>query len=627
MQFLHPHIETNVYDLSDIVEIAEGGGTALFQPYFSDKGLDNKVELLTSLSDFFTKKGKPNFKKHGQAVYQVISWLQGGGRVFGMRLTAPNAYYSNSILNVKTKPIQTPSYQKDSDGKFLKDANNNRIPLLDTNGDPVLIPGVSVKLAVENIANLRNKSSFESQINGLPATDIDGFKNHRLLAFTAKGRGKYGDRYSYQLNLNITYEQDYNYRLYDFIMYEKDEFGNLQTMEQPYLVSTYPDAKNISNMLFGIKQILDGYSQVFDVIYNEDAYDLLLDDINEATKDINGDYTISDIFSVDFLFGRDKESELYEAIVIDPTGVDLSTYEGIFLAGGSDGLLDMSNSLAVRQLAMENALIDAYTGLTDVSILDKKLLPFDVTLDANFSVAVKNAMSVFTKSLRKDHIGILDTNVQMSAAATLAWRKTTFQENDRTNAIFGQFYTTYDAYTSRDITVTPTYDLAFRIPFSDARYGMHMPFVGPNRGILNNFKSLGWTPSVQEKEDLYKARVNYIEQDYKNARYMTQLTSQTKTSSLSDINNMRALFKMIRKVENIAENYYHEYPNSVTLGNMSSNINRELMEFTESGQCSSCSASVYQTAYDKDLKTVRIKLDVTFNSVIERIIFDVIVKR
>lgn len=618
LKFLHPHIETYVFDESEVVEIATGGGTNLFMPFFSSKGTDNTVMVLESLPGTLKEFGSPNMKFYGQSYYQVIQWLTGGGTVYGMRLTPSNAYFANTMLNVKTKPIQTQAYERDGDGNFLKDENSQRIPLLDNLGDPVLVPGIDVKLAVESVSQLGTKTDLKGRMESLDEMDADGYKNHYLTMFVSKGKGKYGNKLSYNLVPNSNYEEDYDFRIYTVSLFEKDDFGNVNNLEVPYLVSTYPEAKNISNVMFGIKEILSSYSGQFDVEFNDLAYDRLLEDIDNATK-VAGESVFANLRTIDFLFGYDKEGELYENIVMNPDSTAIDAFEGILFAGGSDGSLDTSIPLTSRMLTMEALLLEVYTGVKDSKLLDDQIYPLELSMDANHSVAIKNTICNFVR-MREDHMGIVDTNIQANPAAVLAWRKSQFQENDYLTAIFGMHSTTYDPYTSKDMTVTQMYDLAYRIPFSDARYGMHMPFVGPKRGILNNFKTLCWNPTTLEKEELYKARVNYIETDNVNSRYMSQLTSQKKTSALSNINNVRTLLKAKRLVKSICKEFFFEYPTPDTINTMNSSINRELYQFIDSGACSSMNCAVYQEAYDKIMKTLRVKISVTFNNVIERII-------
>lgn len=623
LTFLHPHIETQVIDNSFVFETADGGGTAVYMPYLSDKGKDRKVERLTNLATLLDEKGYPNFKKHGQAIYNVVNWLRGGGLVYGMRLTADDATYANTILNVKTKAVQLPVYQKNEKGDYLKDASGNRIPELeDDTITPKMVAGVDIKLEVLKVSNLANKQLLKAQIEeNLGKVDEDGYKNHPIYALTVAGRGEYGDNYSYRLSLNTSLEDTYDFRLYDLTVLERTKNGSLRIVDGPYTVSLFPEAVSIAGTsLFAGQVIKDNFKGV-EMEFSDAAYDMLIDSIMEATKDVvTSEYTVDPQY-IDILFGRNKKGELEEVISFENNTLAIDHFEGIVLEGGSDGAFSMKSSPKDRAAAIEMAYIEAYSGVTDASILNKKQYPVDIALDANFSIAIKEAISQFCKE-RKDVFGVLDTGILPAPSAAVAWRSNAFQESSYYTGIFGQSFSIYDSFTSMDIPVTSTYFLAQKIPFNDRENGIQFPFVGPSRGLVSGFKSLDWNPNEYEKNDLYKARVNYVEQDFQNTKFMSQLSSQFKTSSLSNINNVRILMRMIRDVEALSENYQFEYPSEDTLNSFNQNISNILSVWVNNGSCSSANGSAYQTAQDKELKIARVRIDVVFNNVIERIMIE-----
>jgi hypothetical protein len=173
-----------------------------------------------------------------------------------------------------------------------------------------------------------------------------------------------------------------------------------------------------------------------------------------------------------------------------------------------------------------------------------------------------------------------------------------------------------------DIPVTAPYFLAMKIPFVDAQYGIQYPFVGPNRGTLTGFNALDWNPDEYQKEALYDAQLNYIEQNYKTTKFNCQLTTQFKTSALSNINNVRVLMQMIREVEELAVNYEFEFGTTTTLNSFNSQLNNVLADYVTNGACSTCTGTAYQTAYDKQQKTCRVSISVVFNNIIERILVE-----
>lgn len=621
LTFLHPHTNIQVNDNSTTFETAAGGGTTLFMPYLSDKGEDRKLEEINDLNTFLTQKGFPNFKRHGQAIYNVVQWLRGGGRVFGIRLTAEDATYSNTVLNIKTRPALVPVYKKKADGTYEKDSYGNRIPEMESDDiTPKTRPGVEVKLAAETFKGLVDKTQIVNLLDGVPKTDDEGFQNHHIAAMTLKGRGTYGDKYSYRLSLNTSFEDTYDFRVYDMTVMEKTANGNLRVAEGPVQVSLFPEALTLGGSSMFIGQVMKNYFTDTDFTFNEKAYDQLIDDIMEATKDEDSNYTIDDPKVLDLLFGRDKNNQLDEIFNV-LEGLKIDHFEGVSFESGDDGKFGTKVQAKERSEALQQALIGAYTGSIDRAVLNRKQFPIQIALDANFPLPVKQAIAQFCRE-RQDTFGIGDTGILPSPAAAVAWRSNEFQESSYYYGIFGQSYTVYDTFTSQDIPVTATYILASKIPQNDNDFGIQFPFVGPTRGLITGIKNLDWNPDEYEKEDLYKARVNYAEQDYRTTKFMSQNTSQYKTSALSNINNVRVLMEMIRAVDNLSEGYKFEFPNQATLNSFNQELTSVMSQWISNGACSTASATAYQNAYDQEQKIARVRIDVVFNNVIERIVIE-----
>jgi hypothetical protein len=615
LTFLHPNIQTTVVDNSAVNVTATGGGTALFQPYISDKGADNVIEQITILSDFLNDHGLPNYKKHGQSIYNVINWLNNGGQVYGYRMMPSNAQYANVVLSVKTKSIAVPVLNASGQPTYAADGVT-----------PITKQILSVKTASDTIANLTNKTLLVEQLASLPLVDSDGWKTYPLCIICMKGRGVYGNKYSFALSLETKYDSTYDFRTYELTLMEIQKDGSLVLSEGPYPVSFFPEAISLAGTSMFIQQVVADYCPEIDVTFSDTNYESLTDDLLAAMG------TEADTpQNIDFLFCMSSTTDKsYDSINIDTGTISLDYYQGVPFVGGYDGYFDTKFDFSTvtdatlptsNASAIEKELVAIYSGVKFPAILNKQLYPFNIVLDANYSGASKEALAAFTDS-RRDCFGCLDTNVQASAAAALIWRTNVFQEADICNGIFSQSMIVYDSYTSTDILMTATYFLAGKIPYTDAQYGVQYPFVGPNRGLIAGFKSLDWNPTEYEKEDLYDARINYIEQNYQNTKFNCQLTTQAKTSALSNINNVRVLMQMIRDVEKLAANYEFEFGSQQTLNSFNSALSNILSPWISNGACSVASGAISQTAYQAQTKTAQVSINVVFNNVIERILIE-----
>lgn len=599
LKFLHPHLETVINDNSFVSEDTSGVGTVLFQPFISDKGEDNTIIRYGSLSQFIKQNGEPNFRKHGQSIYNIVNWLKAGGVVYGSRLMPENATFANLALVIKTKEEEIVDIINHTTRTVLK-----------------------VATEIVGLENITDKKTFGSVLKDtqiFPEIDDEGYRLYPLYTLSAKGRGSYGDQYGIRLNYNNSLASTYEFKSYNLSILQKDDRGILREIEGPYVVSTNPDAVSMSGSSMFIKNIIESYSDNIECTFNEDSYDELLDELVKYLPE----GTLPD--TIDFLFCRDADLTQYKDIMldVDATNKQIERYEGVSFSQGGDGDFELKSKN--RAIAIEKELNAIFTGVKIPQIANKKALPFDVILDANYPNTVKANMDTFASTIRQDIIAILDTGLQPSVKSTLDWRKNDLSMSSYYSAIYGQHFMVEDGYTNSDISVTTTYFLASLIPDMDNRFGIQFPLAGPNRGVLKGFKknSLSYNPDELEQEDLYINRVNYIVQDYDTTQLSSNLTTQVRTSALSSINNVRVLLKIIRQIETKAKYYMFEFADAATLSNFSQDLKFIESEWTSNRACSTLSIKPYQTAYDIEQKTARVKVDVVFNGTVERVVIEV----
>jgi len=292
---------------------------------------------------------------------------------------------------------------------------------------------------------------------------------------------------------------------------------------------------------------------------------------------------------------------------------------------GSDGDLDDSNP-ALKATTSINLLVKAYKGLIDEELIDKKLHPIDMILDANYPLPVKNAMVDLVTKIRDDFISINDTGFLANASQAVDFRKNQFNVSNRMVSIFTQDGTKYDEFTGRDQRFTSTYLLASKIPVNDGLYGLQRNFVGPRRGTVSGL-TLTWAPNEIWMEELYKRKVNYVRKDPDRTYFDSQLTSQMFDSPLSLICNMRTILRIKREVEILSENYKHEYNDTETVSDYDKELNNYLSRWQENKACSEIKGSAYASDYDKSQRVMRVRVGMKFTDIIERIFIDLFVNK
>jgi hypothetical protein len=296
------------------------------------------------------------------------------------------------------------------------------------------------------------------------------------------------------------------------------------------------------------------------------------------------------------------------------------------LDGGSDGDLDDSNT-ALKTSTTKNLLIQAYNGFIDPDITNKKEYLVDMVLDANYPVDVKNAISSFCSEIRKDCVAFLDTGFQANPEQALEVRRNSLQMSTMYTSIFAQDFVVYDEFTGKDIKVTTPYYLASKVPLLDNSPGMSYPMAGPRRGTFSGFKKLSYNPSPIWKEQLYRKQVNYVEQDSERTNLATQLTSQTVVSATSHINNVRTLLRILREVENLSETHKMEFNDDQTLQSFQENLNILLDKWRNNRAVKNVIGTVYASDYDREQNILRVRVEISFTSIIERIMIDMIVEK
>jgi len=322
--------------------------------------------------------------------------------------------------------------------------------------------------------------------------------------------------------------------------------------------------------------------------------------------------------SVDFVGNTldDKLNQTYSTY--------LQNYDNnIALKYGSDGSIEGKN---YKDGEIEKLIINGYKGTIDNTLTDKDKWPIDMVLDANYSAPIKNAIASLCTELRDDFMGILDTEFQADPEKAIDYRKSSIGVNNFRLAIFTQDFIVEDAqYTGTNIQVTPTYFLASKIPSNDNNFGIHWNFVGPRRGTISGYKTISFLPNPIWRENLYNAQVNYVQQDQVSTRFGSQLTSQSTISALSNISCVRTLLRIQRDVEDLMKTYQFEFNDDVTITNAQTALNSYLNQWVSNRACDSISGTVYASDYDRQQKLLRVKVELVFNAIIERIAIDLIV--
>jgi hypothetical protein len=662
-EFLHPSVHSRIIDNSFVFQTAEGT-TVLFACGKATKGPDNKLTRLTTVEEAAFYFGEPNMPLTGQTLYNVFNWLSVGGEAYFLRILPEDAEYANLMLSFG-----------------LDNVNGSKtvIPLVSNVGS-TNAKGTSASslAAIETLLNtapdMANTSSM-TKILGSGNTVPSTTKVYPLAIFMPTGRGKAYNKMGVRLSLKDGLDATYDFRTYGLEVTIKDVTGADVVVEGPFTVSFEKTAKDRNRESLFFANVLNKYSQFIRATVAND-YEDHMEEIRafvNSTADVNP-------LHIDIFFGTERSGvQVYSsgrgtpnpvftaAAIHHNQGVKFATpkvdnvavpnpsdfqdnWKTVasapdmadiqYMLGGTDGTwgpiydksadptgADPSKWVQVADYSEDSLLVKAYNAEIDVDILDKKQYLFDVLLDGNTSPPVKNAMSQFADAIRQDCVAFLDCGFQATPQQTIDFRSNSIGMSNFRTAIYGQDAVVYDQYTGQNIKVTMTYFLALKIPVIDEQYGVQWSFSGPRRGVISGFDEINFFPNEMWKESLYKKQINYVEKDPKRINFGTQLTAQTVNSALSNTNNVRALMLIKRDVEGMMDEYRDEFNDAITHESMSYNLNNYLQKWVANRTCKNISGAVYASDYDRQQKIARVKVEMVFTGLIERIFIDFIVNR
>lgn len=377
----HPSIISTITN-NDTIFTSTTGNRPFFCVIASERGEDNKIKLMSSVDEYLFEYGDPNLKNYGQMPYNIINILQNGESVYVIRVLPDNAGYSHAMLNLQTKISGTK-------------------PVKDVNGKIVQMDNVIIRPTITySKANNTSKTLLEYELTDNNKVTVDGYRNNPLFYVVPKGRGKHYDSFGFRIYLNKSYDDTYDFRVYNFEVIQFDEYNNPSIVEGPFYVSLDPDAMTASNQSMFIEDVVNRYSQYMEVKFNEDSYDYV-------TNLINPDVTPSHI---DILSGvtrevNNKKETFFDEVTMMDQDVHVRVFkfgdDGEILTDGLDpvtnyinssdsveqSIISIDNNIRNEQYLrevtslenMKNAISDIYTGLYPNSVNSVGTLKPDVT--------------------------------------------------------------------------------------------------------------------------------------------------------------------------------------------------------------------------------------------------------
>lgn len=628
---------------------------------FASKGKGNKFEVYSDTGDLLDNLGDDlyNVKKYGQQGANAVHSLQGGARVFVMRMVPEDIKCASAVLSVAIKADDAiPQYEKDEDGYYTYDEDDNKIPIMvdvvGEDGNPtgdkkqLTLPGYKVKL-ISSEGGTKN----DSQIKNM----ADGWKVYPLLKFTSYKEGKCGN------NLAFSIENDYSRdkqvsdgRRYYLNLYEANNTGTVSTTDGYIQFAFNPDALFSSS-----SSTMEGLQEVYDNKPKENGYryrDMLLDyyqdnylEIINALSD-RFDNESGNVFDIDFITCTDKLGQEYDTLKIDDSSIDFSENGNrVFLTGGHEGSLEVGNVIKNSD-GVETTVTEEIVAATKLELLrkafsfqlDKRLADCrkvygGVVYDAAYDMKIKRIMGTTLINVRPDIMVMYDCGItsNMQEAIVVARDiRSIVNSSLQNHAIFPHCGKSKSLSLNQE--VTQTFEIAYSIPKTYSEKGSYFICSGYQGGFVRTLVPTWVIDGEDEEEMMKRYDLNYIS-DYGDltgsadrfaAIQYYQFTERTlyndEYSVLKSLRNAFVVTNLIRLARRVLVMYTY-YSDGMDQAQEAAKGQLDALAASSFPSNISVSFSLYQTARDQILKNGSCDISVTFPDVAETFTISVYVNR
>lgn len=628
-KYEHPHDEINYKDNSIVTnkEIVNDG-PVLFQPIIGTKGEDSKITTWYNPDLYVDEYGEPNLGITGQGAYQAKLWLEGGGILKTIRLTAKDAKRSNSILLLKLKIIEQQATNSTGEPLYI-DAVTGAETVISTGNEPAMYKIAKVKLETRSIADMPIVlKDAESKLCELYSVNKE-LKEYTfpLSAIICKGKGEYGDMFRYRYTINSNRDKNTGYRNYHLQMFKNEDGGLSEIENSPISLSLYPDATYNKKTQYGPELVNSTNLPVKMVTvskYFTEVTSLLLPILQQEDPTLTAE-------NIDLLLMTTESLKTYKYVEIEQGSINVSALEGFGLKNGSDGAFALTN-IETRNAAITERYLDLYEGLIDPSILDKKQQQFDLALDSNLPLEVKNHMRLWSNK-RKDVPIIFDAGITYTDSNVLEFLLEDTNYNEKDFMITTHNFDTKDPVSGKVIKVTSTYLYAALLckHIINPLMGNNVPFAGIDIPLDDYIIEGSLAPiysTEEQKSAIYKARGNYIEKEI-GGHYIfgSNVTTQIDDSEMSYFNNTLVYHEIIKDIMSLGNEFRFKVISTANDVAKLNKLGNAKLEKYIGTKILNGSFDAAKDTIDQRGKTLRSKVCLGFNSYLLDNIFDIEIEK
>jgi hypothetical protein len=650
MANVSPGVFTKIIDLSAFV--AAVPSTIGFVPGLAEKGRDNELVFVGSRSDFINEWGEPDItaygKGYGQGPYVAYNFLGESGALYWIRALPEDAAYSNLRIDTQLATADTTASVSityvDSLNTYAEIQTNlaqaadvKPLAFLRPIGRGSWYNSIGVRLtdfSNPTVSDVYVLDIYEKQEDGDDVI-IESFN----VSFDPFAQDLTGDSiwityilatYSSILRCDMElasgeYASGYDLAVRNYdkeigtttvvltsgsatITDIKQDFSDWQTTPETgnadYVVIA-KDAKG--NEIWGWMGASSG-------VDNETVNVFPDRNLSGGVQGWNG-ATASFDTATSYLI---KESYLNIAGVFVPA-------EPVPLRKGSEGSLrtvtgslDTAEAETLLEQAYAGLLTNPTTGENEDGILDIENIWFSVVYDAGYPSDVKTQISSLCQT-RRDCVGILDNGDNATVNAALSTRNNTNTMNNYFVALYESYSKVSDPFTGQDVWFSPMYHMAYLLPRNDNVAEIWFAVAGFQRAAIDSIKELRYNPRLGQRDQLYLKQINPIVKFAQGYVMWGQLTSQAKSSALSDLNIVRMVLFAKRAIEQFCRFFIFEQNDPITWAAVSGQIVEFLEQIKKKRGLSDYSVEVGATEYERKTKRFHVNIILDPTRTVEQI--------
>ena len=653
MSNISPGVYTKIIDLSAFV--ANVPSTIGLLCGYSKKGRDNEVVFVGSRSEYISEWGEPNIadygKNFGQGPYIGYNFLGESGSLYWMRVMADDASYSNlridsqlatadTTASISITHVESINTKAELKTNLAVDGDIQPLCFLYPIGRGEHYNSIGVRLTEYSNPLLYDTyvmDIYEKQSDGDDVI-IESFN----VSFDPNAKDTSGDSlwiqsvletYSSVLRADMVLSEanDTYTAGYDLVVknYDKDigvvsaniTNGSASITDNKQDFSDWQKTPETGTALYRIVakdakgNTINGWLGASSGTDNETVNVFNERDLDTATQGWNGDILTFNINST--ISYRIKKSLISVATAF------ISSEPQPLRKGTEGSLIDAQGDLDTDKA--ETLLEQAYSGITDDTILDPESIYFTLVYDAGYPADVKTAISTLCQ-LRRDCVGILDNGDNATVKAALATRNNTNTFNNYFVSLYEPFNKVSDPFTGADVWFSPVYHMSYLLPRNDNVAELWFAAAGFNRGAIDSIKEMRYNPSLGQRDQMYLKQLNPIVKFAQGHVVWGQLTSQAKASALQDLNIVRLVLYAKRALEQFCRFFVFEQNDEITWGQVAGSIVDFLEVIKQNRGLDSYEVDVGATEYERKTKIFHVDVTLQPTRVVEKIELNFFIK-